>query len=68
MSVPCSGALTGVVATGGFKPMAKGTASVCGAPALRTEPPVATVWRSRGQIEDVGSVGLLLPHAAVSHL
>ncbi len=41
MPVPCSGALTGVVATGGFEPVAEGTASVCVAPALPPEPPVA---------------------------
>ncbi len=28
MPLPCSGALTGVVATGGFEPVAEGTASV----------------------------------------
>ncbi len=40
MPVPWSGALTGVVATGGFEPVTKGTASVYGASALPTEPPV----------------------------
>ncbi len=40
MPVPCSGALTGVVATGELEPVAEGTASVCGAPALPTEPQV----------------------------
>ncbi len=36
----CSGALTGIEATGGSKNVAEGTASVYGAPAPQTEPPV----------------------------
>ncbi len=34
LPVPWSGALTGVVAAGGFEPVAEGTASVCEVPAL----------------------------------
>ncbi len=40
MPVPWSGALTGVVTTGGLGPVAEGMASVYGAPAPPTEPPV----------------------------
>ncbi len=66
MPVPRSGALTGVVVIGGFKPMAEGTASVCGAPALPTEPwsqPHASAMEKFTSFSDSSNV----PHVIVPH-